>query len=317
MSNDSLHGVKYKMTRLFEPVQLSSIAIFCKSAELGSFTRAAEFVGVTPAAVSRSVARLETRLGAKLFARTTRQIKLTDDGELYYRECAQAVAQIEETERVIMGKVGSPKGRLRISVPTTYGHFRVLPLITAFLARYPEVQLEINISNRNIDFVEEGYDLAIRLGVVQDSRVVARHLEDATLAVYASPEYLASHKALRNIDALNEHRCIQFVLPSTGKGMPWLFRQQNKDRDYTFKSALRIEEDVLGGVSLAKAGAGLFQIYRFIVAREVASGELVEVLKSNAGRTRPFNLLYPKHRQPSATLSVFKEYLIEAISNKE
>jgi DNA-binding transcriptional LysR family regulator len=297
------------MTTQFEPVQLGSIALFCKAAELGSFAKAAEAIGVTPAAVSRSIARLEMRLGSKLFARTTRQIRLTDDGELYYRQCSQAVTQIEEVERLITGKVGSPKGRLRISAPTTYGHFRLLPKIAQFLALYPAIQLDINLSNRNIDFVEEGYDVAIRLGTPQDSRIVARLLEDAPLGLYASPEYLQSNPPIKKMDDLTKHRIIQFVRPSTGKGMPMIFRQDNKDLDYPFKSSLSIEEDVLGGVSLAKSGAGLFQIYRFVVEREVASGELVEVLKKNAGRSRPFHLLYPKHRQPSATLRAFIAFM--------
>jgi DNA-binding transcriptional LysR family regulator len=297
------------MTKPFEPVQLGSIALFCKAAELGSFARAAEFIGISPAAVSRSIARLEARLSTKLFSRTTRQIKLTDDGELYYRQCAEAVSQIEEAERHLLGKIDSPKGRVRISAPTTYAHFRLLPKIAEFLAQYPAVKLEINISNRIIDFVEEGYDVAIRVGQPEDSRLVARLLENAQLGLYASPSYLALNSAPQRISDLAKHRIIQFVKPSTGKGMPMLFCQDGKDLDYSFKSPLLIEEDVLGGVSLAKADAGLFQIYKFVAANEVATGQLVEVLKRNSGRSRPFYLVYPRHRQPSATLRAFLAFL--------
>ena len=130
---------------------IGSIQIFCKAAELESFTAAANLLGVTPAAVSRSIARIEERLGARLFARSTRKIKLTDDGRLYFGECLQALRQIEEVENLISGNLGEPKGKLRISVPTTYGHCRVMPVLVKYRKLYPQVDLEINISNKNID----------------------------------------------------------------------------------------------------------------------------------------------------------------------
>ncbi|MFN6996667.1 MAG: LysR family transcriptional regulator, partial [Aquincola tertiaricarbonis] len=135
------------MARSFDPVQLGSIELFCKAAELGSFTAAAEALGVTPAAVSRSIARLEQRLGVRLFVRTTRSIRLTEDGALYRAECQQALEQIAEAERAITGRQTTPTGLLRISVPTTYAHHRLLPLLPAFAQAYPGVALELNIGS--------------------------------------------------------------------------------------------------------------------------------------------------------------------------
>lgn len=291
------------------PVQMNSIELFCKAASLGSFTAAAELLGVTPAAVSRSVMRLEERLGVRLFARTTRKIKLTVDGRLYFEQCRQALNQIEEVERVITGNRQIPRGTLRISVPTTYGHFRVLPLLPLYLETHPEICIEIDVSNRNIDFVGEGFDLAIRLGNHTDSRLVARKLEDASLGVFASPEYLERTGAPITLEDLPNHRCIQFILPSTGRPMPWLFKDQGKDVEYPFDSRMRCQEDVLACVTLARHGGGLFQIYHFIVDKNEKNGELVEVLKPYSGRTRQFSILYPQNRHLSSKVRSFVDFM--------
>lgn len=305
------------MSRNFSAVQLGSIHLFCKAAELESFTSAAEALGVTPAAVSRSVRRIEERLGVRLFARTTRQIRLTDAGRLYYEQCRQALTQIEEAESAIAGHQLSPSGIVRISVPTTYGHYRVLPLLPKFRARYPNITVEINISNRNIDFVEEGYDLAIRLGVQQDSRLVARKLEDATLGVFATPAYLKQRGVPQDLDHLHQHECIQFVLPSTGRAMPWIFRKEGADVDFSFDSHIRCSEDVLGCVTYAKAGGGIFQIYHFIAEEAVKQGELLEILLPFGGRSRPFSILYQQNRHLSAKVRAFVDFMVEQLANRK
>lgn len=299
------------MARSFDPVQLGSIELFCKAAELGSFTAAAEVLGVTPAAVSRSIARLEQRLGVRLFVRSTRSIRLTGDGELYRTECQQALEQIAEAERAITGHQRTPSGLLRISVPTTYAHHRLLPLLPAFNAAYPGVALELNISNRNVDLVDDGYDLVIRLGEPQDSRLIARKLEDATLGLFASPAYLQARGTPQRLQDLAVHDCIQFILPSTGRPLPWLLREATGGVvEHHFKSSRQVHEDVLGVVTWARAGGGISQIYHFIAEEAVRRGELVEVLPQLAGATRPFSILYPQNRHLSARVRAFVDFLV-------
>lgn len=303
--------------RTFDPVQLGSIELFCKAAELGSFVAAAEALGVTPAAISRSVGRLEARLGVRLFVRTTRRIRLTADGELYRTQCQQALEQIAEAELAITGNQQIPSGVLRISVPTTYAHYRLLPLIPRFMSAFPMIEVEIDISNRNIDFFEEGYDLAIRLGEPPDSRLISRRLEDATLGVFAAPAYLERRGVPGSIAGLRQHDCIQFILPSSGRPMPWIFRDDaGHDVDFAFQSRQRIHEDVLGCVNLARAGAGIFQIYHFIAREAVERGELVEILQSAAGRSRPFSILYPQNRHLSARVRAFVDFFVAALSGR-
>lgn len=145
------------MKRQFDDILLGSIELFCLAAECGSFTLAAQEAGITPAAVSRSVSRLEERLGVRLFTRTTRNINLTEAGKNYFQQCYQALLQLREAERDVMGKQNDPSGTLRISLPTTYGHYRILPLLPQFRAQYPKVKVDIHLSNRNVDFVSEGW----------------------------------------------------------------------------------------------------------------------------------------------------------------
>ncbi len=302
------------MARQFDPVQLGSIELFCKAAELGSFTAAAELLGVTPASVSRSISRLETRLGVRLFTRTTRSVRLTSDGELYRAECQQALEQIAEAERAITGQQSEPKGLVRVSVGTLYGHHRLVPLLPGFMAAYPGVEVELNVSNRNIDFVEDGYDLAIRLGEPRDSRLVARKLEEATVGVFAAPEYLRRKGTPRTLEELAAHDLIQFVLPSTGRPMPWIFRNAaGEDIDFSFKSRQRVHEDVLAGVGWAIAGGGLFQIYHFVAREAMKAGQLIEVLQDAGGRSRSFHVLYPQNRHLSARVRAFVDYLAKAV----
>lgn len=296
------------------PVQLGSIEQFCRAADLGSFRAAAESLGLTPAAVSRSIARLEARLGVRLFARTTRRVALTPEGRLYHGEARQALAQIEEAERALTGRQAEPRGLLRISVPTTYGHHRVLPLLGRFRERFPAVELEIGIANRNVDFVEEGYDLSVRLDPPPDSRLVARKLEDATVGVFASPGYLARRGVPARLDDLARHDCIAFVRPSTGRPMPWIFRDGGRDVDLAIDGAIRITDDVLGCLTAARGGAGLCQTYHFIAREAVAAGELVEVLAAYAGRGRPFSILFPRNRHLSARVRALVDFLVATLA---
>lgn len=298
------------MARTFDPMQLGSIELFCKAAELSSFTAAAGALGITPAAVSRSVGRLEARLGVRLFVRTTRQIRLTDDGRLYFEQCVQALLQIAEASRAVAGQQHTPSGVLRISAPTTYAHYRLFPLLPKFAAAHPQVQIDISVSNRNIDFVEEGFDLAIRLGLPQDSRLVARKLEDASLGVFAAPGYLRRKGTPKTVSDLRVHDCIPFILPSTGRPLPWLFNEAGEALERTPGGQVRVHDDVLGCMSHARAGGGLFQTYHFIASGALKAKELVEVMKPSAGRTRPFSILYPQNRHLSARVRAFVDFLV-------
>lgn len=299
------------------PLQLGSIEQFCRAAESGSFTGAAEILGLTPAAVSRSISRLEQRLGVRLFLRTTRAVKLTTEGELYWKECQLALEQIAEAERAITGAQTVPSGPLRISVSAAYGTFRLLPLVPKFTELYPQIDIEISISDKIIDFVEEGFDLAIRLGIQQDSRLVAFKLEDAMLGVFSTPTYLAKKGQPCSIDDLDEHDCIQYISPNTGRPLQWLFTdERGASIEKPITSRMRVLNDALGAVAWVNAGGGLYQTYRFAVRDALRRGDLVEVLQEYSGRSRPFSILYPQNRHLSARVRAFVEFLRSAVKSQ-
>lgn len=303
------------MKRNFDDVLLGTIELFCLAAEAGSFTAAANAAGLTPAAVSRSVARLEDRLGVRLFVRTTRQIRLTDGGRIYFGQCREALAQLLDAERKVTGGQVAPAGLLRISLPTPYAHHRILPLLPEFRQRYADVQMEVHVSNRNIDFADEDYDLAIRGRAPDDSTMIARKLEDAELVLVAAPSYLKRAGKPKTLEDLQKHDCIQFELPSTGRRIPWMFHpngdRDNKVVDIVTSGGYSCSEDVLGIVTLARSGAGVAQTYRFIVDKDIKNGELIELLPQFGGTSRPFYLIYPHARHVSLRVRTFVEFLVD------
>lgn len=301
------------MSRQFDDLRLGSIELFCLTAQHQGFTAAAKIAGLTAAAVSRSVARLEERLGVRLLMRTTRQVRLTEVGQRYFDQCRQALGQLSEAEREASGQQLKPSGLVRMSLPTSYGHFRVLPLLPAFSRKYPDIEVEVQLSNRNVDFTDEGFDLAVRGRVQPDSGLVARKLEDAALLIAAAPSYLKRQRAPRTADDLARHECIQFVLPSSGQVVPWLLQREGRVIEWPTSGRLRCAEDILGPITLARAGAGLVQTYRFLVEDDLREGRLVEVLADTAGVSRPFSLLYPGNRHMPLRVRVLIDYLVRSL----
>jgi DNA-binding transcriptional LysR family regulator len=187
-------------------------------------------------------------------------------------------------------------------------------LLPEFRERHPEVRMDIHVSNRNVDFSDEGFDLAIRVRQPTDSSLIVRHLEDAELVVVASPAYLARRRTPTTLEELDQHECIQFDLPSSGRRIPWLFKNQDKEIDIAGDGGYVLADDVLGGVTLARHGAGLFQTYRFIVETDLREGRLVTVLQAFGGRSRPFSLLYPHNRHVPLRVRSFIDFLVQKMA---
>jgi DNA-binding transcriptional LysR family regulator len=290
---------------------IGSLIVFCKAAELLSFHQAAIALGVSAAAISRNIARLEARLGTLLFRRTTRQMQLTEDGAFYFEQCQAALQSLEQAELVLAGQKTDPKGVLRVSVPSTYAHYRLLPALPRFYQQYPRVQIEISIANRNIDFVDEGFDLAIRLGQPPDSRLIAKKLEDAQVGVYASTDYLKRYGKPTGLEQLKDgsHTALPFLLPSTGKPLPWIFLTPLGPVDLVPRASTRVSDDPLGCVSLARAGLGLVQTFSWIGKSHHA--DLQPVLQKFSGRTRPFFALYLPNKHRSIVVQSFVDFLLQ------
>ena len=289
--------------------KLPNIQIFCHSYELGSFTAAAKFFGITPQAASRSVGRLEKSLGVTLFRRNTRKILPTEAGRSYYKACQPALAALEQAEAQFVINDAVPSGLVRVSVPTTYGHFRFIPTLAEFRRIYPRIEIDVDVSNDAKDFVREGYDLAIRMGVLEDASFVARRLGSFTFGVFASPAYLEEHGTPAHPAELLSHECGVFVRPRTGRDTPWIFAR--KPEVLVPKPALRIYHDVLGLIGFALSGGGFIQMFHFLVEKEVSRGELKEVLTNYGGCSRPFSLIYPKEVTLRPAVRTLIEYILQ------
>jgi DNA-binding transcriptional LysR family regulator len=302
------------MVRKFD--YLVDAEAFLAVVEHGSFTAAATVLSTTASVLSRAVSRLEARLGQQLLRRTTRQISLTDIGRSYHAQARQAFVLLDEAACEVRSEGGESSGaltgRIRLSVPTTYGHYRLPALLRPFIERHPQVQLEVNITNRNVDLVSEGVDMAIRLGNLPMSGLVARKLEEADLRLVAAPAYLRRAGRPALLQDLAQHVCLPFVLPRTGRYGAWSFRVNGADVEWTPRATIEVSDDVLGTVSLAAHGLGICQTYGFVVRERLLSGELVELLPELAGRTRPFSLIYSPHRHQSAAARALIAVMVSA-----
>ena len=299
------------MRRQFDDILLGSIELFCLAAEARSFTGAANTAAVTPAAVSRSISRLEKRLGVRLFVRSTRSIRLTEGGKAYFEQCRTALDQLIEAERTVTGEQVQPSGTIRISAHTMYAHYRLLPLLPLFRARHPLIKLDVHVSNRRIDLREENFDLAIRVNPQPDSTMIVRPLEDGELVVIAAPAYLKRMGLPRKLVDLERHDCIQYSAPGSGRPVAWRFNEDGQEKRVLSVGNYCCEGDALACVTLAKAGAGLYQTFRFTVEKELAEGTLVEVLQPFGRRSFPVGLIYPHGRLLPLRVRAFVDFMVE------
>ena len=299
------------MSRKFD--HLADVETFVAVMEHGSLTAGAVALSTTPSVASRAITRLETKLGTQLLRRTTRQLSLTDAGRLYLEQARVGLSIFEEVERAIQGRDGELTGSVRLSAPTTYGHYRLPAKLHRFRDLYPKIKVELHIGNRNVDLVAEGFDMAIRVGQQSDSGLVARKLEDAPKCLVAAPSYLAQYGWPANLQELADHTCLSFLMPSTGRTSPWAFRVGDEQVEWLPPGEIVISEDILGTVSLAERGLGLCQIYDFVVQERIRSGLLVEVLPELRGYSGRFSLIYPPHRRLSAASRAMIELLCNTI----
>ena len=298
------------MGRRFD--HLSDVEVLLSVIEHGSFSAAAVVLSTTASVLSRAVSRLEGRLGAQLLRRTTRSLSLTDAGRRYADEARGAFAQIEQAERAIRGSTAQLSGKVRMSVPTSYGQQRLPPVLAAYARAYPLVELEVDISNRNVDLVAEGFDLAIRSGPLPSSSMAARPLEVSPLCLLAAPSYARAAGRLSSLEDLARQRCIAFIRPSTGRVIAWQLRDGGGDIDWTPPAALTVSTDAMGVIWLAEQGMGIALVPRLFAEASLAAGRLVEVLPALGGRTRTFSVIYPAHRNLSKASRAMIEMLAAA-----
>jgi DNA-binding transcriptional LysR family regulator len=290
------------------PNTLQEITVFARIVGTGSLSAAARDLGMSPAVVSRRLAALEARLGVRLVNRTTRSLHLTDEGAAYYETCNRVLADIEEADAAVTAVRAEPRGVLRIALPAAFGHQHVAPLIPRFAERYPDVQLALSLSDRTVNLVEEGFDLAVRIADLADSSLAARKLAPNRRVVCASPAYLAEHREPRTPEDLLQHNCL-----STDFTMNWDYRDPD-GRAGSVRVSGRYACDnweVLREWALAGLGVALKSTWD--VRRHLEDGSLVSLLPGYTFASDvAIYAVYPHRRYLPAKTRAFIEFLAES-----
>lgn len=288
---------------------IQEMAIFARVVSAGSLSAAARELGLSPALVSRRLAALESRLGARLINRTTRSLHLTDDGATYYEACARVLADIEEADATVSAGRVEPRGTLRVALPASFGHQHIAPLIPRFAERYPQIQLALSLSDRTVNLIEEGFDLAVRIAHLEDSSLTARKLAPNRRVVCASPGYLARHGTPRTPDELARHNC----LTTTDFAMNWDYKgPDGKPGSVRVTGRYSCDNwEVLREWALAGLGIALKSTWD--VHRLLVDGSLVEVCTGYTFHSDvAIYAVYPSRRFLPAKTRVFIEFLAES-----
>jgi LysR family transcriptional regulator for bpeEF and oprC len=288
----------------------SAISTFVRVVEAKSFAAAAAQLEMTPSGVSRAVARLETQLGARLLFRSTRSLRLTDDGALFYARCKEILSDLTEATEALGHARSHPVGRLRVAAHSAIGRAALIPNLAEFEMRYPDIRLDLAMCDYHFDLNEEGYDCAIRMGELEDSNLIARKLGYFNNVLCAAPAYLRKHGAPHNIDDLKQHRCINYVFPSTGKPYQWQFDTPSGRVDLDIEAHMLIN-DAESVIQAAVAGLGIIQIPHCLAASALAKGQLEIVMTETISTGSPLWIVYPQKRHLSARVQAFIEWVSE------
>lgn len=281
---------------------------FVAVAETDSFTAAAKQLDISTAQVSRQVSRLESRLATKLLHRTTRKVSVTEAGNIYYQHCRQVLDGLEQAELAIGDMQSKPTGKLKITAPVTYGEATIAPLVNNFLKRYPDLELEINLSNLKKDLIEEGFDIAIRQGNLDDSTMMAKGLSSRTFYVCASPSYLKEYGVPLKPSDLERHNCLQSMNDH------WFFHINGKARNLRLNGNIRSNS----GHALLDAalkGIGIVQLPGDYVCPHVENGELAVLLEEYRAPDQGVWALYPHNKHLSPKVRMLLDYLAEQLTN--
>ena len=288
---------------------LRTLAIFVKVAERKSFVRAAAELGITQSGVSNAISRLEDQLGVRLLARTTRRVGLTEDGAAFFERCRLLLTDLEEAELVLKETRLKPTGRLRIDMPMGFGRLKVVPLMCRFQAQYPELTLAVTSTDRYVDLVEEGIDVAVRFGELRDSSLMARRLTQTQFRVFGAPSYFAKHGRPRGLDDLAGHNCLGFMVRDTRLAREWRFAHDGATTTVVPKGNMSFTD----GAALcdaARAGCGLAQMHGYYVDEPLRAGELEPVLEKFKPPIDPIWLVYPQTRHLSPKVRAFIDFMV-------
>lgn len=289
--------------------KIKAMQTFVRIVDANSFTKAAETLGLPRASLTATMQQLETFLGTQLLQRTTRRLSLTPDGAEYYRQCVDILNAVEAAELSFRGpEAKRPKGTLRVNLPGTLGRNFVMPRIAEFHAAYPGVNLDISLTDRLVDVVQEGIDCALRVGQLQDSSMVGRQIGTMRFVTCAAPAYLEHYGTPHHVEDLQGHRCIVHFSGRAGKLFDWEMLVDGKVTKVDISGPIAVD-DGDAYLSCALQGLGLAQTAAYLAKPHFESGALVQLLPDMPPTSMPVSLLYPQGRMAAPKLSAFAEWL--------
>jgi len=295
------------------PAKLNEILTFLAVAEGGSFVAGGRAMGVTGSAASKAVMRLETRYGVRLLNRTTRAISLTDEGRRFLEEGRHIIRAVEAAEAAVETGMGEPRGTLRVSVPDAFGRLVLLPILRRYMAQWPKLRVELNCTDRAVDLVEEGFDLAVRIGpVTAEEGLISRVVTQYDVMLCASPDYLAANGTPAGLEDLDRHSCI--VFRSRNQSRPWLYHPTpGEETRFLPRSRLDMDSgEALRDAVLAHMGIALFP--SFLVEADLADGRLIRVLPDLALVQAPIVALYPSRRMLQPRVRQFIDLMVAELA---
>ena len=290
--------------------RFEAMRLFTRIVELGSFSRAAEQLGLGRASATQVIKQLEQRLGTRLLSRTTRRVTTTVDGEAYYQRCVAILGDVDEAEAAFVLAGHSPRGSIRVDLSSSLCRLVLLPALPDFCARYPQVKLEFSVSDRHIDLEREGVDCGLRIGELHDTPYVARRLTQLPQLTCASAGYLAQRGRPRTLADLHAHTAVDYLSASSGKTVPLSFMVAGRSEAFRLPAAVAVNSGD-AYVAACEAGFGLIQISRYHVERQLAAGTIEEVLVDHCPPPRSLNVISRPTRQLPVRVRVFVDWLGE------
>ena len=284
--------------------RLTSMSVFVSAADAGSFAAAAGPLGLSPQMVARHVATLERQLGVLLLNRTTRSQSLTETGRAYYERCRTVLAEVEAADALAGESRAEPHGKLRISAPVTFGGHGLAPMVAQYMRDHPKVTIDLFLTDRLVDLVNEGVEVTFRIGALSDSELIARPLAPYRLTACASPDYLREHGAPATPEDLKRHHCLSYAYRTRPTDKEWLFTRDGRTHAVPVTSRLEANDGVALR-SIAESGAGIVVAAEDVLRHSVNDGRLVRVLAGYDLPSRPMHLVYAADRRQTSKLRTF------------
>ncbi|CAM2154849.1 LysR family transcriptional regulator, regulator for bpeEF and oprC [Pararobbsia alpina] len=294
--------------------RLEAIKIFLRIAETSSFTKTADSLDVPRGTVSRAVQTLEEQLGVRLFSRNTRRVSLTDAGRRYYDHCQQLVRELAELEGDLRSERSAASGLVRVDTSATLANGLIIPALNPFLERFPQIDVQLGLTDRNIDLIEEGVDCTIRAGFLEESSLIARRIGNAQVVTCASPAYLQKHGVPTVLEDLQKHLVVNYVSARTGKIVPFEFEQFDQIVKHIFRSRCAVNEGA-AYVGAGVEGIGIIQPSKYLVSELISAGKLIQILPEIKSPPIPLSLIFLHRDHVTSATREFAEWVASVFQN--